>query len=145
MDNHMLLASQFLSTKNFSVPLYACRVQAGFPSPADDYLDKVIDLNELLIKKPAATILMRVAGDSMKDAGITEGDILVVDKSLNAIHDSIVVAILDGEFTVKRLLILGGKPFLKAENKAYPIIDVSKYLDFEISGVVSYVIKCTRK
>jgi DNA polymerase V len=139
------VSSKFISNIPTDLPLYICRVQAGFPSPADDYLDKGLDLNEFLIKKPTATILMRVGGDSMSGAGIDEGDILVVDKSLTARHDSIVVAIVDGDFTVKRLHIRGGAYFLKAENIKYPIIDVSKCQDFEVSGVVTYVIKSCPK
>jgi DNA polymerase V len=139
------ITSKFISNIPTDLPLYICRVQAGFPSPADDYLDKGLDLNEFLIKKPTATILMRVGGDSMVGAGIDEGDILVVDKSLTARHDSIVVAIVDGDFTVKRLLVRGGAYFLKAENKNYPLIDVSKCQDFEVSGVVTYVIKSCPK
>jgi DNA polymerase V len=139
------ITSKFTTYTLANFPLYISRVQAGFPSPANDYLDKGLDLNEFLIKKPTATILMRVGGDSMVGAGIDEGDILIVDKSLTARHDSIVVAIVDGDFTVKRLLIRGGTYFLKAENVKYPMIDVSKCQDFEVSGVVTYVIKSCPK
>jgi DNA polymerase V len=145
VEHVKLISSQFLASAPLPLPLYICKVQAGFPSPADDYLDKGLDLNDFLIKKPSATILMKVGGDSMNGAGIDEGDILVVDKSLTARHESIVVAIVDGDFTVKRLLIRGGAYFLKAENKNYPLIDVSKCQDFEISGVVTYVIKSCPK
>jgi len=84
-------------------PLLLCRMPAGFPSPADDFLEKRLDLNEYLVRNPPATFLVRVSGHSMKDAGIFDGDILVVDKSLQPVSGSIVVAILHGEFTVKTL------------------------------------------
>src|SRR4029079_15859199 len=85
------------------LPLFLSRIAAGFPSPADDYLEKRLDLNDLVIKPPAATFFVCVEGDSMRDAGILSGDILVVDRSIEPSHGKIVVAVLNGEFTVKRL------------------------------------------
>src|SRR5207245_2179055 len=82
---------------------------AGFPSPADDHLEKTLSLNELLVRHPAATFMMRVEGDSMINAGIQDGDILIVDRALTAEHNSIVVALLNGEFMVKRLKMRGGR------------------------------------
>ena len=120
-------------------------VSAGFPSPADDYLDKCLDMNDFLIKKPAATFLVRVKGDSMVEAGITDGDILIVDRSITPQYGFIVIAVVDGEFTVKRYVQIGGKPYLKPENKRLKLIDISEIDQFEISGVVVHCIKCFPK
>ncbi|MDA0859295.1 MAG: translesion error-prone DNA polymerase V autoproteolytic subunit, partial [Verrucomicrobia bacterium] len=92
----------FARRTELSLPLFSARVQAGFPSPADDHLERSIDLNEELIRNPAATFFVRVKGESMQDAGIASGDILVVDRSLAPTDRKIVVAMIDGEFTVKR-------------------------------------------
>jgi DNA polymerase V len=119
-------------------------VQAGFPSPADDYVEKKLDLNELLVEHPAATFFVRVEGNSMVDAQIYSGDVLIVDRSLQADSGSIVVAILNGEFTVKRVVKKKGKLFLVAENPAFAPIEISDEMDFQIWGVVSYVIHKTR-
>src|SRR5690348_13200013 len=93
------------TTSSLPLSIYLANVQAGFPSPAENDLDKTLDLNELLIAHPAATFFVRVAGESMRNAGIFSGDILVVDRSLEAVDNKIVLAIVDGEFTVKRLKI----------------------------------------
>ena len=122
------------------LPLFTAAVQAGFPSPAEDYLDKTLDLNELLISHPAATFFVRVAGDSMQGAGIFSGDTLVVDRSLEAADNKIVVAIVSGEFTVKRLKIKEGRISLIPENPHYPILEVKEGSDFQVWGVVTYVI-----
>ena len=122
------------------IPLFITRVQAGFPSPADDYIEQSLDLNEYLIKKPTATFFMRVAGDSMKEAGIFQDDILIVDRSLTATHNAIVVAVVNGEYTVKRLQKMKDKLFLMPENKKYPVMEIKEGMDFEIWGVVTYVI-----
>lgn len=122
------------------IPLMLTKIQAGFPSPADDYIEQSLDLNEYLIKKPTATFFMRVAGDSMKEAGIFENDILIVDRSLTASHNSIVVAVINGEYTVKRLHKMKDKIFLMPENKKYSAIEIKEGMDFEIWGVVTYVI-----
>lgn len=115
-------------------------VAGGFPSPADDYIGRALDLNEFLVKHPAATFFVRVHGDSMRDAGIHHGDILVVDRSLEAVNGAVVVAVLDGEFTVKRLRKNNGSVFLQAENAAYPPIAVSSDRNFQIWGVVAFAI-----
>lgn len=115
-------------------------VQAGFPSPADDYLETPLNLHELVVKTPAATFFVRVAGDSMLGARIEPGDILVVDRSLTPSSGKIVVAIVNGEFTVKRLKIDGGKMRLQAENPAYPDIPIPEGSDFQVWGVVTYVV-----
>lgn len=125
------------------IPFYLTRVPAGFPSPADDFIEKKLDLNEHLIKKPAATYFVQVEGESMKNAGILSGDILVVDRSLNAGHNTIIVAMLDGEFIVKRLLIRGKKYTLYSDNPDYHDIDISIDHNFEVWGVVTYAIHKT--
>ncbi|MBS0604600.1 MAG: translesion error-prone DNA polymerase V autoproteolytic subunit [Verrucomicrobia bacterium] len=122
------------------LPIFLVSVQAGFPSPAEDYLDKTLDLNELLISHPAATFFVRVAGDSMKGAGIFSGDILVVDRSIEAADNKIIVAIVGGEFTVKRLKLRDGRICLIPENPAYPILEMKEGSDFQVWGVVTYVI-----
>jgi DNA polymerase V len=122
------------------LPLFITAVQAGFPSPAEDYLDKTLDLNELLISHPAATFFVRVAGDSMQGAGIFSGDTLVVDRSLEATDSKIVVAIVNGEFTVKRLRLKEGRISLVPENPNFPTIEVKEGSDFQVWGVVTYVI-----
>lgn len=122
------------------LPLFLTSVPAGFPSPADDYLDKTLDLNELVISHPAATFFVRVEGDSMQGAGISSGDILVVDRSLEAANGKIVLAVLNGEFTVKRMHMQGKRMFLMAENAKYSPIEVGDETDFQVWGVVTYII-----
>jgi DNA polymerase V len=119
---------------------FVVAVSAGFPSPADDHIDKNLDLNEHLIKHPAATFYVRVSGDSMINAGIHDGDLLIVDKSLKAKDGSVVVAILNGEFTVKRLRLSKFGISLVAENNSYPEIHIKEGMDFEVWGVVTNVI-----
>jgi DNA polymerase V len=128
------------AASSLPLPLFVANVQAGFPSPAEDYLDKTLDLNELLISHPAATFFVRVTGDSMKNAGIFSGDILVVDRSLEAADNKIIVAIVNGEFTVKRLRMQEGRIALVPENPAYPILEMKEGTDFQVWGVVTYVI-----
>lgn len=125
---------------SLEIPLYANKISAGFPSPADDYLECKLDLNAHLIKHPAATFFLRVSGDSMQNAGITSGDLLIVDKSLEAQDGKIVIAALNGELTVKRLSKKAGRVQLVPENQAYPIIDVTEEQDLIIWGVVTHVI-----
>jgi DNA polymerase V len=120
------------------------RIRAGFPSPADDYLDKKLDLNEHLIKHPASTFFVKVKGDSMVKAGILSGDILIVDRSLEPKDKSVVVAVLNGEFTVKRIRKRGSKLFLDPENDSYTPIEISDEMDFEIWGIVIHVIHSLR-
>lgn len=121
-------------------PLFSCSVSAGFPSPADDYIDQRLDLNELLIANPAATFFVRTAGDSMTGAGINSDDILIVDRSLTAISGKIVIAVVDGELTVKRLVQTASSCTLMAENPDYPAIKINKDSDFQVWGVVTSVI-----
>ncbi len=123
-----------------SLPLYVGGVSAGFPSPAEDYTDQKLDLNELLIKNPAATFFVRVDGDSMIRAGIQHNDILVVDRSRQAVSGDIVIAVLDGELTVKRLYLGKKHARLIAENPEYPSIEISRDNGCEIWGVVTSVV-----
>ena len=125
------------------IPLFSDAISAGFPSPAQDYIEQTLDLNELCIKHPAATFFVRVEGDSMINAGIFPNDILVVDRSIQAVQGDIVVASLYGEFTVKEL-VLGAKPYLLPHNPAYPPIDIPEGGDLEIFGVVTNVVRNLR-
>jgi len=122
------------------LPFCMSPVKAGFPSPAEDYIEHSLDLNQLLVRHPAATFFVRVEGDSMIDAGINEGDILVVDKSITSSHKKIVIAAVDGEFTVKRLFLENGNIFLYPENPNFKPIKIQENTDFEVWGVVTYVI-----
>jgi DNA polymerase V len=126
------------------LPLYSSKVAAGFPSPAEDYLAETINLNEHLIKHPAATFLVRATGDSMVNAGINENDILIVDRSITAQHGKIVIAAIDGQLTVKRLQKKSdGTPILMPENSNYSPIEVKEGSEVFIWGVVTYVIHST--
>lgn len=122
-------------------PLMASAVVAGFPSPADQYTEKDLDLNELMIANPPATFFLRVAGDSMIGAGIHEGDLVVVDKSLNARTGDIVIARVDGDFTVKYFRRRGRRVYLESANPAFPPIDFSQGMELTIWGVVIGVVR----
>ncbi len=121
-------------------PLFLSGVSAGFPSPADDYLDQKLDLNEHLVKNQAATFFVRVAGDSMIGAGINDNDILVVDRSLEPCSGSIVIAAVNGELTVKRLMKNKDTCRLAAENPDYPDLEIDEDTPLEIWGVATYAI-----
>ena len=129
------------------VPLATDAVKAGFPSPSENYLAPEIDLNDLLIQHREATFYVRISGDSMTDAGILDGDLAVVDKSLAAKDGDIVIAFVNGEFTIKqfRLAPGGEKGRLVAWNNRYPSIEVCAYDDFRIWGVVTHVIHPLKK
>lgn len=114
---------------------------AGFPSPAADFIDLTIDLNKELIKNPSSTFLARIDGDSMKDVNICHGDIVVIDKSLDATEGKIIVAFLNGAFTVKRIRFEKKGCWLVAENPKYPAIWVTDESDFQVWGIVVHVIK----
>lgn len=120
-----------------SVPLYLSRVRAGFPSPADDYIDQEIDLNRQLIKNPLATFIVYAEGDSMIGEGIYSGDALIVDRSLTPRHESVVIACVEGELTVKKLVYQDGKPYLVAANPGYPAIEIREGDELIIWGVVT--------
>ena len=131
--------------KTEEVPKETCAfsealLPAGFPSQADDHLERPLDLHELLVKHPAATFFVRVEGDSMVDAGIGSGDLLVVDRALPPQDGRIIVALIDGEFTVKRLKREKEKIWLLPENPAYKPIRVDEASDFQVWGIVTYVI-----
>ncbi len=128
-----------LSTR-YALPVFLGRLAAGFPSPADDYIEGRLDLNRHLIKHPAATFFVRVSGDSMIDAGIHHGDLLVVDRSLDAVDGNVIVAALDGELTVKRLFKQGEILRLLPANSDYQPIEILSQQTFEIFGVVTNVI-----
>lgn len=118
------------------VPMFAHGLCAGFPSPADDFLDESIDLNALLVRNPPATFLSRVDGHSMRDAGIYHGDLLVVDRSIRPVDGDIVVAIVHGEQSLKRLRLSGGRPRLSFENSDMPLFELPEIAEVEIWGVV---------
>ncbi len=124
-----------------TIPVYGSTVPAGFPSPADDYLETRLDLNDLLVHDPAATFMVRVCGDSMSGAGISSDDVLVIDRSIEPVSGHIVLAIVDGEFTVKRLQKQNGHIFLLPENPAYPPIELQDGQELEIWGVVTGCVK----
>ena len=121
-------------------PLAGGMVEAGFPSPADDYMEKPLDLNELMIQHPEATFFVRVKGDSMIDADIRSGDILVVDRSRKAQDGCVAIAIIDGEFTVKQLYYRNGQVMLQPANRNFHPITITPEQDFQVWGVVTYVI-----
>ncbi|MFO7811033.1 MAG: translesion error-prone DNA polymerase V autoproteolytic subunit [Candidatus Delongbacteria bacterium] len=122
------------------LPFYTEKLSAGFPSPASDYMERALDLNEYLIKNPPATFFVEITGDSMTGAGIHSGDILIVDRSLEAAHNKIVVAVVNGEFTVKRLYWKDKTIMLMAENPDYRPIEIKEGTEFEIWGVATTVI-----
>ena len=128
------------TTKRFRIPLLNDSVSAGFPSPADDYTEENIDLNEHLISNPFSTFFLRIKGDSMINAGIKDKDLIIVDKSLTARPGNIVIAMIDGEFTIKRLSIKNDELYLKAENHNYPDFSFKNHIDVQIWGVVIYSI-----
>lgn len=120
-------------------------IKAGFPSPAQDYMEQAIDLNRELIKHPASTFYGRVVGNSMIGEGIEEGDILVIDKSLELMDDDLAICFVDGEFTLKRVRLESEAAWLVPSNSDYPLIKVSKENDFIIWGIVTYTIKKNRR
>ena len=124
----------------WSGPLFLVPVAAGFPSPADDYLDGRLDLNTHLIKHPAATFFVRVVGDSMLDAGIHSGDLLIVDRALEPADNHVVIAVLHGELTVKRLRKRQQTVFLVPDNADFAPVQITETMDFAVSGVVTYVV-----
>lgn len=120
--------------------LYSSRVEAGFPSPADDFLETSLDLNDHLVKHPAATFFVRVNGSSMIGVGIHHDDILIVDRSLTPKQGSVIIAVINGELTVKTLEYKGKKPLLVPANPDYTTIEITEEMDFRIWGVVTSVV-----
>jgi DNA polymerase V len=129
------------TSTSISLPLVDSGISAGFPSPADDFLDISIDLNKEFVKNPSTTFYGRVKGDSMINAGLNNGDLLIIDKSLEPIDNKIAVCFIDGEFTVKRIKIEKDFIWLVAENEKYQPIKVTADNDFIIWGIVTTVIK----
>lgn len=127
-------------TTRYKLPIFLGRLPAGFPSPADDYLEGKLDITKHLVKHPAATFYVRVSGDSMIGAGIHSGDLLVVDRSLEPKNGNVIVAALDGDLTVKRLYQKNGLIRLLPENQEYQPIEIQDGQSFEIWGVVTSVI-----
>tara|TARA_B110000008_G_scaffold48721_1_gene47444 strand:+ start:2412 stop:2864 length:453 start_codon:yes stop_codon:yes gene_type:complete len=126
-----------------SIPLFSDSVQAGFPSPAEDHMDMDLNLNDYLVHNPSATFCVKAIGESMKDAGIKSGDIMIVDKSLEPKNRSIVLAVIDGEFTVKRVNLNDNELYLIPENSNFLPIKITQEMDFQVWGVVTYVIHKT--
>ena len=126
--------------KKTQLLIYHCPVSAGFPSPADDFVESTLDLNQHLVKHPAATFFVKADGDSMIGAGIHSGDTLIVDRSLRPEDGNVVLAVLDGEFTVKTLHHSRGRVFLMPENCRYRPIKVKEGMDFSVWGVVTNVV-----
>ena len=129
------------NSQGIELPFFDTKVQAGFPSPAEDHLEQRLDLNTLVIENPSATFFVRVAGESMRDVGITYGDILVVDRSIESWENRVVVAVIDSEFTIKRFTTEQETVVLKAENLNYPSIKITPEMDFSVWGVVSWTLK----
>jgi DNA polymerase V len=128
------------------IPIYEGGVSAGFPSPADDYLDIDLNLHQHLVKHPSSTFFVIAKGNSMHDSGIHNNDLLVVDKSLDARNNDIIIAALNGEFLVKRYLLKNNKVYLRAENEleSYPTITITEDMDFEVWGIVTHTIHSNR-
>ncbi|MGI5827864.1 MAG: LexA family protein [Patescibacteria group bacterium] len=126
--------------EDYKLPLYTTKVPAGFPSPADDYIESKLDLNKFLVKHPSATFFVRVEGESMKDAGIYPNDILIVDRAVEPKANHVVIAAVNGELTVKRIYVSRKKLFLIPQNPQYKPMEITKDMDFEIWGVVTHVL-----
>lgn len=122
------------------VPLVDACVSAGFPAAIESFSEKSLDLHELLIKHPAATFFVRVKGDSMVGAGISAGDILIVDRALSVSHNKIVIARVADEFTVKRIALENDRIFLMPANESYDPIEITDQMDAEVWGIVTYII-----
>ncbi|PPR40629.1 MAG: LexA repressor [Alphaproteobacteria bacterium MarineAlpha5_Bin12] len=135
--------SEFLKDKKIEIPVFVDKVSAGFPSPASDYIEHKLDLNNYLISNPAATFIVKASGTSMIDANIQSGDLLIVDKSLTPKNNSIVIASIFGDLTVKRLKKKNKAIFLVANNTNYPSFEIKEETDCFIWGVVTYVIHST--
>lgn len=129
-----------MDEKVFDIPFYQSNVPAGFPSPAEDFMDLDLNLQEYLVQHPSATFCVRVTGDSMQNAGICSGDVMVVDRALEPQNNTIVLAILDGEFTVKRIQKKGQELYLKPENSKFKPIQITEEMNFQVWGVVTHII-----
>ncbi|MCF7920213.1 MAG: translesion error-prone DNA polymerase V autoproteolytic subunit [Candidatus Cloacimonetes bacterium] len=138
LGNNIREITSFAARTKLKRPLIGANIAAGFPSPAQDYIEKSIDLNEQLISHPAATFFVRVEGDSMNGSGIFDNDVLIVDRALEAVDGCVIVAVLNSEFTVKRLRIRKDCWSLLPSNPAFPEIIITEDTDFSVWGVVTY-------
>ncbi|MBI29103.1 MAG: LexA repressor [Alphaproteobacteria bacterium MarineAlpha5_Bin11] len=129
--------------EKIEIPMFADKVSAGFPSPASDYMEHKLDLNEYLIPHPAATFIVRASGTSMLDSNIQSGDLLIVDKSLTPKHNDIVIASIFGDLTVKKIKKKYKKIFLVSGNSNYPNFEIKEEMECFLWGVVTYVIHAT--
>ncbi|OVE81758.1 hypothetical protein BVY03_02765 [bacterium K02(2017)] len=136
---------KFKHLNTFRLPFFISKIEAGFPSPADDFIDQTLDLNELLIERPTATFFVRVNGNSMIGAGIHSGDILIVDRAVEAANNKIVIASLNGELTLKRIKKAKDKIILQPENPLFHPIHVTKHDQFEIWGTATHVIHSLKR
>ncbi|WP_288418926.1 translesion error-prone DNA polymerase V autoproteolytic subunit [uncultured Acinetobacter sp.] len=143
--NDVLSVTLVTPTTLLSIPYAIEKISAGFPSPAQDYIDKRLDMNEHLIKNECATFIVKVGSLSMLNAGIDIDDELIVDRSLDAKHQDIVVALIDNDFTVKRLMIDDSGRWLKAENPDYKNIYFTEGQELIIWGVVTFILKNARR
>ncbi len=140
-----LIIYEIDQTTKLSLPLFACPVQAGFPSPADDFVEIELDLNEFLIKNPSSTFYAKVQGESMKGTRIYSGDILIVDRSIEPAHGDIAVCVVDGEFTAKFIEKRNNGVYLVPANDEFPAMRVSENTSFQVWGIVTHVIHNPRK
>jgi DNA polymerase V len=131
---------KFVKNKGYQLPLFSSKVAAGYPASADEHIETYVDLQDHLIKNVSASFLVRVSGQSMIDAGIFENDLLVVDRSMRPVHGKIVIAAIDGQFTVKRLYQRNNQLFLMPENKKFKTIKITPENEMLIFGVVTHVI-----
>lgn len=147
-ESHVVAIHQAAALIDCRLPFFLCTVPAGFPSPAEEYLQGKLDLNEHLIRHPAATFYVRAAGVSMERAGILSGDVLVVDRAEHAVSGDIVVAVVSGELLVKRLKKARDGVWLTAEAHdpdAFPPLRLAEGADFQVWGVVTGVVRLTRE
>ncbi|MDL2316649.1 translesion error-prone DNA polymerase V autoproteolytic subunit [Desulfovibrio sp. OttesenSCG-928-A18] len=140
LPQNKIMFPALVPSEREGIPVYLCPVAAGWPSPAEDYIEDTLDLHKFAVRNEPSTFFLHATGNSMIGAGIHEGDILVVDRSINAVPGKVVIAAVDGELTVKRLVKKGKKLLLMPENPDYPPIDISKHEDTCIWGVVTYVL-----
>jgi len=126
------------STEEHKIDFFSYRIPAGFPSPAEDFLEQSLDLNDYLIKNKPATFIIKVTGNSMENAGIFDGDVLVVDRSLEPADGKVILGVLNGEFTVKRISIKKEKLYLMPESDDFKPIEINPEMDFKVWGVVTF-------
>ena len=129
-----------MEEKTLDIPFYQSNVSAGFPSPAEDFMELDLNLQEYLVQHPSATFCVKVTGDSMQNAGIFSGDVMVVDRALEPKNKTIVLAVLDGEFTVKRIHKKGDLLFLNPENDNFKPIEITQEMNFKVWGLVTLII-----